>query len=210
MRPVCALLAAKPIFTGFMRTVQARYSDECRFDAKLGALIRDSPPTAPPCSLRFSSIARRAKPTACWYTSLAYVFFLMVAVPSWPWKSLHMLQAIMTAKVVVVLGFCLLVGIFCVAPPLGQVFSADSSVRHGADHKCRGRETTVNIFSNSSRTNLAGHCAGKHCVAGRLRRLCRRRRLVQRHLQQFCPDKGWGMGSVVGAIQAPWADATSR
>jgi len=58
-------------------------------------------------------------------TSLAYVFLLMVAVPVLAGgKVYNMLQAIMTAKVVVVLGFCLLVGIFCVsAANWGNVLS---------------------------------------------------------------------------------------
>ena len=133
---------------------------------------------------------------------LAYVFIFLVALPVLVGgKVYNMLQTVMTAKVIVVLGFCLLIGFFFVsAENWLNVFSG--FLKFGTvPTTVDGQDATVNIFQNLWNgdgwplivlTNIAtlGAFAGYAGGGG----------LSNSSYGNFVRDKGWGMGSVVGAI----------
>ncbi len=135
-------------------------------------------------------------------TMLAYLFLFLVALPVLlGGKVYNMLQAIMTVKVVVVLGFCLLVGALFVSPAnWWNVFSG--FLKFGTvPTVVDGRETTVNLAQHwlsegtwplVALSNIAviGAFAGYAGGGG----------LSNATYSNFVRDKGWGMGSVVGAI----------
>jgi len=133
---------------------------------------------------------------------VAYLFLFLVALPVLVGgKVYNMLQAIMTVKVVVVLGFCLLVGALFVSPAnWWNVFSG--FLKFGTvPTVVDGRETTVNLAQHwlsegtwplVALSNIAviGAFAGYAGGGG----------LSNATYSNFVRDKGWGMGSVVGAI----------
>ncbi len=135
-------------------------------------------------------------------TMLAYVFLVLVALPVLAGgKIYNMLQAVMTLKVVVVLGFCLILGVLFVSPAnWWNVFSG--FLKFGTvPTVVDGRETTVNLagywlsegaWPVIALSNIAviGAFAGYAGGGG----------LSNATYSNFVRDKGWGMGSVVGAI----------
>ena len=143
-------------------------------------------------------------------TMLAYVFLLAVALPVLAGgKIYNMLQAIMTVKVAVVLGFCLMIGVSCVsAANWWNVFSG--FVKFGTVPTIvQGHEATVNLVQYRltegtwpliALSNIAviGAFAGYAGGGG----------LSNSTYSNFVRDKGWGMGSVVGAIpERDWGPA---
>ncbi len=112
-----ALYCGEPITTGFMRTAPGpRFWMGAILFLSLSALIPglSTHGAAMAASLwldRPPSVADRGL-----VTMLAYVFLLAVALPVLAGgKIYNMLQAIMTVKVAVVLGFCLIIGVSCVS-----------------------------------------------------------------------------------------------
>lgn len=198
-----ALYCGEPIFTGFMRTSPGpRFWMSVILLLNLSALI-------PGLSTHAAAMT-----AALWLdrppldadrglvTVLAYVYLVAVALPVLiGGKVYNMLQLIMTLKVVVVLSFCLAIGVFCVSPAnwwsVFSGFAKFGSVPTIVD----GRDSTVNIFQYwwtdggwpmVSLANIAvlGAFAGYAGGGG----------LANATYSNFVRDKGWGMGSVVGAI----------
>ncbi len=135
-------------------------------------------------------------------TGLAYLFIFLVSLPVLiGGKVYNMLQTIMTGKVIIVLGFCLVIGLCYVsAENWLNVFSG--FLKFGTvPTTINGKDATVNIFQNLwlgdgwpliVLTNIAtlGAFAGYAGGGG----------LSNSTYSNFVRDKGWGMGSVVGAI----------
>jgi hypothetical protein len=198
-----ALYCGEPISTGFMRTAPGpRFWMGAILFLSLSALI---PGLSTHGAAMAAALWLDRPPTVAdrgLVTMLAYVFLLAVALPVLVGgKIYNMLQAIMTVKVAVVLGFCLMVGVSCVsAANWWNVFSG--FVKFGTvPAMVQGHETTVNLVQYRltegawpliALSNIAviGAFAGYAGGGG----------LSNSTYSNFVRDKGWGMGSVVGAI----------
>ncbi len=136
-------------------------------------------------------------------TILAYGTLLTVALPVLVGgKVYNMLQAVMTAKVLLVLGFCLFVGILFVSPSnWWNVLSGFFKVGHVPVSDPSGGEKLTNAFGfyydhgqwpeiALANVALLGAFAGFAGGGG----------LSNSTYSNFVRDKGWGMGSLVGAI----------
>jgi hypothetical protein len=156
--------------------------------ALIAALILDRPPTLEDRGL---------------ITVLAYVCLIGVAMPVLlGGKVYNMLQTVMTAKVVIVLGFCLIIGITCVSPSnwwnvfsgfvkFGNVPVSDGNggevVTNAVMHRIdQGQWPTISVASIVMLGAFAGYAGGGG--------------LANSTYSNFVRDKGWGMGSQVGAI----------
>jgi hypothetical protein len=198
-----ALYCGEPIFTGFLRTRPGpMFWMGVVLLLNLGSLI---PGLSTHAAAMTAALWLDRPPTEAdrWLvTMLAYVFLFMVALPVMiGGKVYNMLQTIMTLKVAVVLGFCLFVGIFFVQPiHWWSVFSG--FLKFGTvPIETNGHDATVNIFQQFythgtfplvALSNIAviGAFAGYAGGGG----------LSNATYSNFVRDKGWGMGSVVGAI----------
>ena len=136
-------------------------------------------------------------------TLLAYVCLGAVALPVLVGgKVYNTLQAVMTAKVVFVLGFCLLIGVLWVsAEGWWNVFSGFVKFGHVPVADGQGGEKLVNVFGHFfahgewpviALANIAvlGAFAGYAGGGG----------LSNSTYSNYVRDKGWGMGAQVGAI----------
>jgi hypothetical protein len=136
-------------------------------------------------------------------TLLAYLFLGLVTLPILVGgKIYNMLQVVMTTKVVCVLGFCLFVGFFFVGPANWlNVFSGFLKFGNVPVADGRGGETVVNAF-----THLASEGAwpvialGNIAVLGAFAGYAGGGGLSNSTYSNYVRDKGWGMGSLVGAI----------
>jgi len=136
-------------------------------------------------------------------TALAYACLLGVTLPVLiGGKVYNMLQAIMTIKVLFILGFCLTVGILFVPwADWVSIFSGFFKFGHVPITDEAGQPGLVNAFSHYSMfgewpavemANIAvlGAFAGYAGGGG----------LANSTYSNFVRDKGWGMGQLVGAI----------
>ncbi|WP_437223226.1 Nramp family divalent metal transporter [Planctomicrobium sp. SH661] len=136
-------------------------------------------------------------------TGLAYACLIGVVLPVLVGgKIYNMLQAIMTAKVLFVLGFCLTVGVlFVPATDWWNIFSGFVKFGNLPVTSETGKETLVNAlfhyreFGEWPAVELAniavlGAFAGYAGGGG----------LANSTYSNFVRDKGWGMGKQVGAI----------
>ncbi len=198
-----ALYCGEPIFTGFLRTKPGpRFWMGFILFLNLSALI-------PGLSTHGAAMA-----ASLWLdrppgeadrglvTVLAYVFLLAVALPVLVGgKVYNMLQAIMTLKVAVVLIFCLIVGIcFVSSANWWNVFSG--FVKFGTvPTVVEGHETTVNVLQHWwSEGTWPVIALGNIAVIGAFAGFAGGGGLSNATYSNFVRDKGWGMGSVVGAI----------
>ena len=135
--------------------------------------------------------------------AMAYGCLVAVVIPVlFGGRVYDSLQAIMSAKVVVVLGFSFAMGVLFVAPAnWWNVVSGFAKFGSVPVADGRGGEVVVNAFSSYARTgtwplvsmaNIAvlGAFAGYAGGGG----------LANSLYSNFVRDKGWGMGSRVGAI----------
>ena len=198
-----ALYCGEPIFTGFMRTkpgprfwmgfllflnISALIPGLSTHGAAMAAsLYLDRPPGVEDKGL---------------VTGLAYLFIFLVALPVLVGgKVYNMLQAVMTAKVVVVLGFCFVIGLcFVSAENWLNVFSG--FLKFGTvPTTVDGKDATVNLFQSLWRGDgwpliAMGNIATLGAFAG----YAGGGGMSNSTYSNFVRDKGWGMGSVVGAI----------
>ncbi len=130
--------------------------------------------------------------------TIAYVCLGIVVLPVLVGgKVYNMLQLVMTAKVFIVLGFCLFIGVFFVsAAGLGRRLQRLPEVRQRAGQNPtagrRSRRQRVHALVRTRRVAVGR--TRQHRGARRLRRIRRRRRAEQFHLQQLCPRQGLGHG----------------
>src|SRR5690606_22606866 len=117
-------------------------------------------------------------------------------------KIYNMLQAVMTAKVLFVLGFCLFIGVSFVSPTnWWNIFSGFIQFGNVPTVDAEGKDQVVNVVTHYSLhgewplislANIAalGAFAGYAGGGG----------LSNSTYSNFVRDKGWGMGRLVGAI----------
>ena len=117
-------------------------------------------------------------------------------------KVYNVLQVIMTAKVVVVLSFCLIIGLFCVsAQGWFDVFSGFLKFGHLPVEDANGKETVINVVSYFFETGSWPLIAmGNIALLGAFAGYAGGGGLSNSTYSNFVRDKGWGMGSRVGAI----------
>lgn len=199
-----ALYCGEPVFTGFMRTRPSpRFwmgfilllnlaalipGLSTHGAAMIAALILDRPPGVADQGL---------------VTTLAYILLFAVALPVLAGgKVYNMLQTVMTAKVTLVLGFCLIMGVFCVSGPnWWNVFSGFAKFGTVPTLGPDGHETTVNIVQSLWSGNGWPMIAlGNIAVLGAFAGYAGGGGLSNATYSNFVRDKGWGMGGVVGAI----------
>ena len=199
-----ALYCGEPVFTGFMRTFPGP-----RFWMAVTAVLCLTfliPGLSTNAAVLLATVWLDRIPTAADTTlvnTLAFVTLGAVVLPVLVGgKVYNMLQWIMTAKVFVVLGFCLAMGVFFVSPQgWWDVFSGFLRFGNVPVASADGGESIVNLFGwrlehgvwpAISLTHIAtlGAFAGYAGGGG----------LANSAYGNFVRDKGWGMGSQVGAI----------
>ncbi len=199
-----ALYCGEPVFTGFMRlrpgptfwvgfmlTLNSAAlvpGLSTHGAAIITSLILDRPPTMADRGL---------------ITMLAYVCLLGVTLPVLlGGKVYNMLQTVMTAKVVIVLGFCLVIGLTCVSPASWwNVFSGFVKFGNVPVSDGHGGEIVTNGISHIWQTGeWPVISATTLVVIGAFAGFAGGGGLANSTYSNFVRDKGWGMGSQVGAI----------
>lgn len=198
-----ALYCGEPIFTGFLRTKPGpRFWMGFFLLLNLGALI---PGLSTHGAAMLVSLWLDRPPgieDRGLVTFWAYVMLFAVALPVLlGGKVYNMLQAIMTAKVAIVLSFCLAVGILFVSPAnWWSVFSGFAKFGT-VPAEVSGRETTVNLIQQRIDEGAWPAVAlGNIAVLGAFAGYAGGGGLSNATYGNFVRDKGWGMGSQVGAI----------
>ncbi len=198
-----ALYCGEPVTTGFMRKKPGPFfwTGVILF-LSLSALI---PGLSTSAAVVVASFWLGRPPSALdgpLVMSIAYACLAVVVLPVLVGgKVYNMLQAVMTAKVVVVLGFCFMIGLLFVSP--GHWWNVLSGfAKFGnvpVEHD--GREAVANVFTQwwsdgtfpvVALANIAvlGAFAGYAGGGG----------LANSTYSNYVRDKGWGMGRQVGAI----------
>lgn len=198
-----ALYCGEPVFTGFLRTKPGpRFWMGFILFLNLSALI---PGLSTHGAAMAASLWLDRPPTRAdsgLVTALAYVFLLIVALPVLlGGKVYNTLQAIMTVKVAVVLGFCLIMGVLFVSP--GNWWSVFSGfLKFGSvPTKVHGYDATVNLITYRWEQGEWPLIAlGNIAVLGAFAGYAGGGGLSNATYGNFVRDKGWGMGSTVGAI----------
>jgi hypothetical protein len=199
-----ALYCGEPVFTGFMRCRPGpRFWVSVMMLLNVSALV---PGLSTHGAAMIASLYLDRPPTKedLWLVvPLAYACLFGVAFPVIAGgKVYNILQFVMTAKIVVVLGFCFGLGVACVsASNWWNVFSGFLQFGNVPVADGAGGEKLTNVFSYAwqngqwpviSTTSLIviGAFAGYAGGGG----------LANSTYSNFVRDKGWGMGSQVGAI----------
>ncbi|MDA0591461.1 MAG: Nramp family divalent metal transporter [Planctomycetota bacterium] len=117
-------------------------------------------------------------------------------------KIYNVLQVVMTAKVVIVLSFCLIIGLFYVsAQGWLDVFSGFLKFGNLPVEDENGKETVVNVFGHLLENGAWPLIAmGNIALLGAFAGYAGGGGLSNSTYSNFVRDKGWGMGSKVGAI----------
>lgn len=199
-----ALYCGEPVFTGFMRKAPGPMfwmslmlllnasalipGLSTHGAAILAAFILDRPPTADDKWL---------------VTLLAFTCLGAVVLPILiGGKIYNMLQWIMTVKVFFVLSFCLVVGLLFVQPQnWANVFSGFLKFGNVPVTSPDNSETVVNAFDHYARYGTWPAVAlANIAVLGAFAGYAGGGGLANSTYSNFVRDKGWGMGSLVGAI----------
>ncbi|HEY0985141.1 Nramp family divalent metal transporter [Schlesneria sp.] len=135
-------------------------------------------------------------------TMLAYACLLIVAFPVLiGGKVYNMLQAVMTAKVVIVLGFCLAIGILFVSPLHWWNVMSGFARFGNVPVKIDGQDAIANVFTQMWSTGTWPMIElGNIAVLGAFAGYAGGGGLANSTYSNYVRDKGWGMGSQVGAI----------
>lgn len=199
-----ALYCGEPILTGFLRTWPGpKFWVAVFLLLSLGAVIPGLS-TQGAAVLAALILDRPAGPEDRGLVMmLAFASFGVVVIPVFiGGKIYNMLQAVMTAKVVVVLGFCLILGLLFVSPAkwwdvcsgflkFGNVPVSDGQggekVVNAVGHYWSAGEWPMIALANIA---VLGAFAGYAGGGG----------LGNSTYSNYVRDKGWGMGSLVGAI----------
>ena len=199
-----ALYTGEPIFTGFMRCRPGpTFWIGVAFLMSFGALIPGLSTHGAAVFAAFLLDHPPSEEDRGLVTMLAYIFLIGVTLPVLVGgKIYNTLQTVMTAKVAIVLGFCLVIGVFFVSPAnWWNVFSGFLKFGNVPVVGEGGEETVVNLFGHFREhgawpvialANIAvlGGFAGYAGGGG----------LSNATYSNFVRDKGWGMGKLVGAI----------
>lgn len=199
-----ALYCGEPIFTGFMRCWPSpAFWIGVMLMLNVSALV---PGLSTHAAAMIAALILNRTPTLDdrWLiTPLAYACLIGVALPVLVGgKVYNVLQSVMTAKVILVLGFCLGLGLTCVSPnSWWNVFSGFVKFGNVPVSDGSGGEKVTNLVIHRWQTGewpvvstaslvVLGAFAGYAGGGG----------LANSTYSNFVRDKGWGMGSRVGAI----------
>ena len=199
-----ALYSGEPVFTGFMRTKPGpSFWIGATVVLTVGALI---PGLSTNAAVLITAMYLGHPPTtdnSLMINTIAYVTLGVVVLPVLlGGKVYNTLQWVMAAKVFTVLGFCLFIGVLFVSPQGWiDVFSGFVKFGNVPVDDGKGGEVVVNAFGQFFDTGdwpivamgniaLLGAFAGYAGGGG----------LSNSTYSNFVRDKGWGMGSKVGAI----------
>lgn len=199
-----ALYCGEPVFTGFMRTSPGPSTWICvTLLLSLGSLI---PGLSTNAAVLIATIYLNHPPTlddTMLVNTLAYVLLGLVVLPVLiGGKVYNTLQWIMTIKVFVVLGFCLFVGLFFVSwHGWWAIFSGFVEFGNVPIADAEEGERIVNAFGYYVEH---GHwpllALGNIAMLGAFAGFAGGGGLSNSTYSNFVRDKGWGMGSHVGAI----------
>lgn len=199
-----ALYCGEPVFTGFMRTAPGPafwmgmtllmslsfFIPGLSTNAAvlIATLWLDRPPTADDSYL-VNTIA---------YLCLGGVIFPVMVGG----KVYNTLQFVMTIKVFAVLGFCLFLGLFFVdLAGWVDVFSGFVKFGNVPTTDASGKDTVTNVFTQFfSDGTLPVLALGNIAMLGAFAGYAGGGGLSNSTYSNFVRDKGWGMGSEVGAI----------
>jgi len=199
-----ALYCGEPVFTGFMRCrTGPRFWVGLMMLLNISALV---PGLSTHGAAMIASLILDRPPNQDdrWLVvPLAYACLFAVALPViLGGKVYNMLQWIMTAKIIVVLGFCFGIGITCVSMSnWWNVWSGFLEFGNVPVEDGSGGETLVNGFSywwqNGEWPVMSG---ASLIVLGAFAGYAGGGGLANSTYSNFVRDKGWGMGARVGAI----------
>jgi hypothetical protein len=199
-----ALYCGEPIFTGFLRLKPGPAFWVAVFlMLSMGAVI---PGLASHAGAVLAAIGLGRPPMESdrpLVMGLAYVCLVCIVIPVlFGGRIYNTLQTVMSAKIIVVLGFTFAMGVLFVTPAnwwnvisgFGKIGTVPAADGHGG-------ETTVNVFAHLweygawpvvslANITVLGAFAGYAGGGG----------LANSLYSNFVRDKGWGMGSQVGAI----------
>lgn len=133
---------------------------------------------------------------------LAYACLLLVTLPVLVGgKVYNTLQAIMTAKIAIVLGFCLVMGILFVQPMhWARIFSGFFAFGN-VPVEVGGQDAVANVFVHRWQQGVWPVMAlGNIAVLGAFAGYAGGGGLANSTYSNYVRDKGWGMGGQVGAI----------
>ncbi len=199
-----ALYCGEPIMTGFLRSPPGpRFWVGVFLLLSITALI-------PGLSTQAASILAsiiRDRPVGeedrALVMGLAYACYALIVLPVLVGgKIYNMLQAVMTVKIAIVLGFCLLAGVMWVdARHWGDVMRGFVSVGNVPVSDGAGGEVVVNAFTHYARE---GHwpviALANIAVLGAFAGYAGGGGIANSTYSNYVRDKGWGMGARVGAI----------
>jgi len=198
-----ALYCGEPVMTGFMRKWPGpRLWLTVIMFLSLSALI---PGLSTNAAATLAAIWLDHPPGAedRWLVmTIAYFCLLGVALPVLVGgKIYNVLQAVMTAKVAVVLGFCLLIGVAFVSPSHWWNVLSGFAKFGNVPIKADGRDVVANVFTHFWYTGSWPLVElGNIAVLGAFAGYAGGGGLANSTYSNYCRDKGWGMGRQVGAI----------
>jgi hypothetical protein len=199
-----ALYCGEPVFTGFMRTRPGpMFWVGVILLLNFSALI---PGLSTHGAAIFSALWLGHPPQADdkgFVTLVAFLFLLGISLPIFVGgKIYNMLQAVMTVKVFAVLSFCLIMGLFWVDPAnWWQVFSGFVRFGELPTSNAAGEEVMVNYLTSWWQgAELPALALGNIALIGGFAGYAGGGGLGNATYSNFVRDKGWGMGSLVGAI----------
>jgi len=199
-----ALYCGEPVMTGFMRTRPGPlFWMSFIFVLNLGALI---PGLSTNAAAAVAALILNRPPGVedkLLVTTLAYVTLGAVVLPVLVGgKVYNTLQAIMTFKVLVVLGFCLTVSIFFVsADNWWNVFSGFLKFGFVPINDEPGHEQVVNSIGHYwEHGEWPSVALGNIAFLGAFAGYAGGGGLANSTYSNYVRDKGWGMGKLVGAI----------
>lgn len=199
-----ALYTGESVFTGFMRTRPGpAFWVGAAILMSLSSLI---PGLSTNAAVAVVTLYLGRIPTsedAVLVNTLAYITLGAVVLPVLiGGKVYNVLQWIMTLKVFTVLGFCLVVGVTCVSwQSWGNVFSGFIKFGNVPITDANGQDGLRNIFSHYAEFGSWPVIAlGNIALLGAFAGYAGGGGLSNSTYSNFVRDKGWGMGSQVGAI----------
>lgn len=199
-----ALYCGEPVFTGFMRCRPSPlFWVGLMLFLNMSALI---PGLSTHGAAMIASLIldRPAGPDDKFLvTMLSYACLAGVALPVLLGGKIYdLLQNVMTVKVVVVLGFCLILGVTCVHwTNWWSVFSGFVQFGNVPVAKPDGSEGLANVFTYFAQHGSWPEISTASLIAlGAFAGYAGGGGLSNSTYSNFVRDKGWGMGSRVGAI----------
>ena len=199
-----ALYCGEPVFTGFMRKAPGTaFWVSVMLVMNMGALIPGL--STHGAAIIAAQILDRppGEEDRALVRGLAFACLFGVTLPVLVGgKVYNMLQAVMTAKVLLVLGFCLTVGLLFVSPAnWWNVFSGFLRFGNVPVSDGKGGETVVNAFSYTVQNGAWPEMAlANIAILAAFAGYAGGGGLSNSTYSNFVRDKGWGMGSTVGAI----------